>query len=97
MWPCAPCTPQQHIKQLFIWSSSDLCKPIIACAAGHVGGFYTTIIGKANRFFYSECVSVCVRWVLGEEKEDSPKLWEECANLTACGCLVVQSVCIINC
>ncbi|CAI8051654.1 hypothetical protein GBAR_LOCUS28285, partial [Geodia barretti] len=38
-----------------------------------------------------------VCWVLGEEKEDSPRLWEACANLTACGCLVVQGVCIINC
>ena len=35
------------------------------------------------------CVCVCVCWVLGEEKEDSPRLWEACANLTACGCLVV--------
>ena len=45
--------------------------------------------------FQSYCVCVC--WVLGEEKEDSPRLWEACADLTACGCLVVQSVCIINC
>ena len=43
------------------------------------------------------CVCVCVCWVLGEEKEDSPRLWEACADLTTCGCLVVQSVCIINC
>ena len=38
-----------------------------------------------------------VCWVFGEEKEDSPRLWEASADLTACGCLVVQSVCIINC
>ena len=43
------------------------------------------------------CVCVCVCWVLGEEEEDSPSLWEAFANLTTCGCLVVQSVCIINC
>ena len=37
-------------------------------------------------------VCLCVCWVLGEEKEDSPRLWEECANLTACGFLMVQGV-----
>ena len=38
-------------------------------------------------------VCVCVCWVLGEEKEDSPRLWEACADFAACGCLVVQMAC----
>ena len=42
-------------------------------------------------------LGLCVCWVFGEEKEDSPRLWEAYADLTACGCLVVQSVCTINC
>ena len=35
--------------------------------------------------------------VLGIGGKDSPRVWETCANLTAYGCLVVRSVCVINC
>ena len=38
------------------------------------------------------CVCVCV---LGIGGKDSPRVWETCANLTAYGCLVVRSVCVI--
>ena len=41
-----------------------------------------------------DCYSACVCWVLGE---DSPRVWEACANLTTYGRLVVRSVCVINC
>ena len=43
-----------------------------------------------------QCVCVCV-CVLGIGGKDSPRVWETCANLTAYGCLVVRSVCVINC
>ena len=61
---------------------------------------YGDVIATSNlvvdiREWNRKCVCVC--WVFGEEKEDSPRWWEAYADLTACGCLVVQSVCIINC